>query len=322
MRKNVFIFGLIFVFLFIVVSGSFAEVCLQKSFLIGEFALGEANWDNFKESQLLKAVEGLPDNASFEVTGYTDHFGAESINIPLAQKRADLVAERLIKLIPKAEVNTKGVIYKPSDEQDIDYRMVRLNVFFEKEEAFSKFEKTLFDINQKIEKLNNSQSIKALESSVLQFNDSLFELGQGIDKKLSENKIFVDNRIDSFEKMFKEFLLAEENALMERRQEEIKESLKETARINDSINEMRKSLFEIRETQDLDGKLSQDGLADFREIISENSKKISSLDAVEKENRIYLNEKAKQWLIIFVSFQVLIIIITAFLLYYARKKKL
>ena len=37
MRKNVFMFGLVFVFLFIVVSGSFAEVCLQKSFLIGEF---------------------------------------------------------------------------------------------------------------------------------------------------------------------------------------------------------------------------------------------------------------------------------------------
>ncbi|WP_163575317.1 OmpA family protein [Halomonas faecis] len=60
------------------------------------------------QRQLASFLEGESLSGSVLVVGYTDHIGPESYNVPLSQRRADAIAQRLRQAWPNVRFLTEG----------------------------------------------------------------------------------------------------------------------------------------------------------------------------------------------------------------------
>jgi len=335
MKKSLSIICLLSIFLVTFVSNSFAEESLQASPLIGKFLLNKANWTPSMESQLLTALGGLPEDVRINVLGYTDDSGKDAFNQKLAQKRADLVANKARKIKPNAVVSSEGIIYNPGKEQKINYRMAKLMIYYEKEKLFANAEKAFGDINlslveikntqeeidKKIVKFNNSQSFQALELSVIQLNDDLADQNQTIKNELAKNRLANEDNVVNLGLKFKEYLSSEEDKLFERFQKEALESLNEVKRTNDSMKQLLDSIKRVQKIQISGNKLSQEDNTELSEILIKVNERILVLEKLSKENSLFLDKKAKTWVTIFVLFQFLILFGTVILLLYTNKKR-
>jgi outer membrane protein OmpA-like peptidoglycan-associated protein len=60
------------------------------------------------QRQLASFLEGEALSGSVLVVGFTDHIGPESYNVPLSQRRADAIAQRLRQAWPNVRFLTEG----------------------------------------------------------------------------------------------------------------------------------------------------------------------------------------------------------------------
>ena len=286
MKKTLAVICLMIVVLLCSTAHSFTEEKIEFSFFVGEFELNEINWNNTMESMLLKGLSNTPDNIIVKVIGRTDKSGTDEVNIPLAKKRADLIAEKTKKIKPDAFVESEGLIYNPKEGQNIDYKMVEVIISYKKKALTDNSKKSLHIINtslrdlqnsqnmivENISKFNNSQSIKALELALFQFNQNLSEQNKALNIALSENQSATENRIENIHATFKDFLLLQNEHLFEKLQEESRQSIVESSRINDSMRKMLDSIGKVEKIQISDAQLSQEESTILKKELEENDK--------------------------------------------------
>lgn len=184
-----------------------AEMTYMKSFFVGQFKLNLANWDADKESQLLNNLSALPEKKSFKVIGHTDDSGSESFNKVLARQRADLVAQKISKLLPENKISVYAEIYKPGDGQNIDYRMVEVQVFAEPMAVANDIEKSIQQIAGdfailKSASFDGKNDLSGIEQSLLRISRSIENLEK--DSISSEQFEKIENLYFDLQKAFKD----------------------------------------------------------------------------------------------------------------------
>lgn len=309
MKKSLLFVCLILVVSFSFTANSFAKENGEKTGFIGKFLLGEANWNSVMESQMLEIIGNLPEIISVDLVGHTDETGPDRINIPLAKKRAEVVGEKIKNIKPKATVSTRGIIYNPGNGQDVNYRMVEVIISYNEklpqsinEESLNpiklsldKMQNRQMKIAEKVDEINNTQSIKALEHAVLQFGQDLTNQSQTLNSKLSANQKSIEDIMNDYFGTVKKYLLLQSNNFFDRLQEESKLNIEESERINASIQKMLNSIGEVGKTQKLDAKIfgsqSKDiysKMEDSKAKFSELSKEIKSLKDDNESMQEYL----------------------------------
>ena len=243
------------------------------------------------------------------------------------------MAEKTACIKPRATINTRGVIYKPEDGQNVNYRMVEVLISYENEslsdvnkESFLIINSSLVELQnsqkkimEKIEKFNNTQSMKAFELVLLQFGQDLNNQTHSLKNGLSENQGVVEDVMNDYFKTIKEYLLLQSNHFFERLQEESKISIEESKRINDSMQEMIDSIGKVKNIQITDNNLSQKDRNILRERFEKSDKVILALQKEVGEWKKNSNSML-QYVIYTLIFIGIILIIQIFLLFYRKNK--
>lgn len=332
MKKRLFVACLLAIALFGFVSHSFAEENVQLSFFIGEFELNKVNWNDTMEAQLLEGLSGTPEDVFVEVVGRTDQSGTDEINIPLSQRRSDFIAEKIKKIKPDAEVESKGVIYSQKDGQNIDYKMVEVKISYQKESLLNPHEGSLTAINshlselqkfqreivERFDKLNNTQSIKALEFSILQFGQSLSDQTRSLNSGLAENKNAVEDVMNEYFETIKKYLLLQGGHFFDKLQEESNASLEESKRINNSMKEMLDSLGKVEQIQISDTELlGKQGSSIYKALMDNNSKTTNLLNEIQTLKNG--NDSVRGYILYGFFALGILFVIQIFLLFYRKK---
>ena len=332
MKKRLFVACLLAIALFGFVSHSFAEENVQLSFFIGEFELNKVNWNDTMEAQLLEGLSGTPEDVFVEVVGRTDQSGTDEINIPLSQRRSDFIAEKIKKIKPGAEVESKGVIYSQKDGQNIDYKMVEVKISYQKESLLNPHEGSLTAINshlselqkfqreivERFDKLNNTQSIKALEFSILQFGQSLSDQTRSLNSGLAENKNAVEDVMNEYFETIKKYLLLQGGHFFDKLQEESNASLEESKRINNSMKEMLDSLGKVEQIQISDTELlGKQGSSIYKALMDNNSKTTNLLNEIQTLKNG--NDSVRGYILYGFFALGILFVIQIFLLFYRKK---
>ncbi|MDA3839751.1 MAG: hypothetical protein PF572_01560 [Patescibacteria group bacterium] len=331
MKKRVLIAGLLFVVLFLFTGNLFAEELVKKSFFIGEFITGEANWNSSLESDLLGGLSDSPEIISAVVIGRTDHLGPGWINIPLAQKRADLVSGKMIKIKPGATIESRGIIYRPEDGQYVNYKMVEVIITYKKEAQPDNLKQPLEQIYSVLDKIKTTQDSLRDEVQKLDTSLALDKIQENI-SKLDNGSVLKELRADvsSLSLCVIEGAKISQTAL-KTRNEEIDKALvamsQSTGEVNKLLNSLsQKNASKAEETKNLNllviANKNLKKVIDSSTILTTQLKE--TMDSISDSNEKITEKKVfepimKVWLSAGIVAEFLVIIILLYIV--LRKKK-